>query len=113
MADPVKQMQTNQYVVIVMAVVLLFGAVQAVAVTAREYDPGTIVWMNLGLDLVMTVLLPVLLVQIARGAEPGGLKTAALALGAVGVLAGLVKLAARFSGDHGWWTGHFRYGIGG
>ncbi len=113
MTDPAKQMKTNQYVAIAMSVVLLFGAISAVTVTASEYDPSTLVWMHLGIDLLMTVLLPVLLVQVARGAEPGGLKTAALVVGALGVLAGLVKLAARFSSDHGWWTGHFNYSIGG
>jgi hypothetical protein len=109
MADPAKQMKTNQYAVIFMSVVLLFGAFNAVMVTADEYGPATLVWMGLGLDAVMTVLLLILLVQVGKGAEPGGLKTLALILGAVGFVAGLVKLAARFSSDHGWWTGHFNY----
>ena len=42
-----------------------------------------------------------------------GLKTVALILGGLGLLGGLTKLAARFSSDHGWWTGHFSYSIGG
>lgn len=109
-ADP-RQMKTNQYVVLFMSAVLIFGAVNAVVVTASEYDPATLVWMHFGLDLVMTVLLTVLLTAVARGAEPGGLKTAAMVLGPLGVLAGLVKLAARFSSDAGWWTGHFHYAL--
>ncbi|CAN1492007.1 hypothetical protein MCELHM10_00233 [Paracoccaceae bacterium] len=109
MADPAKQMKTNQTVVIFMSVVLLFGAVNAVMITADEYDPSTLVWMHLGLDAVMTVLLLVLLVQVGKAAAPGGLKTLALVVGAAGFVAGLVKLAARFSSDHGWWTGHFSY----
>lgn len=109
-ADP-RQMKTNQYVVLFMSAVLIFGAVNAVTVTADEYDPATLVWMNLGLDLVMTALLAVLLTAVARAAEPGGLKSAALGLGALGLIAGLVKLAARFSSDHGWWTGHFSYAL--
>ena len=102
MADPAKQMKTNQTVVIFMSVVLLFGAFNAVMITADEYDPATLVWMNLGLDAVMTVLLLVLLVQVGKGAGSGGLKALALVLGSVGFVAGLVKLAARFSSDHGW-----------
>jgi hypothetical protein len=111
MADPVKQAQTNQYVVLFMGVVLLFGAFNAVMITASEYDPQTLVFMHLGIDALMTVLLPILLVQVGREAPPSGLKTAAMVLGTVGVVAGLVKLAARFSSDHGWWTGHFSYSI--
>lgn len=110
MADA-KQMKTNQYVVLFLSAVLVFGAFNAVMITANEYDPETIVYMNLGLDLLMTVCLIALLAQVMKGAEAGGLKTAALGLGAVGLLAGLVKLAARFSSDAGWWTGHFTYAI--
>lgn len=111
MADPAQQAKTNSYVVLAMSAVLLFGAFNAVMVTANEYDPSTIVWMNLGLDLGMTVLLPILLVQVGKRAAPSGLKTAAMLLGVVGVLAGLVKLGARFSGDAGWWTGHYSYAL--
>ncbi len=111
MADPEKQMKTNQFAVIFMSVVLVFGAFNAVMITADEYDPATLVWMYLGLDVVITALLLVLLVQVGKNAEPGGLKTLALILGAVGFVAGLVKLAARFSSDHGWWTGHFNYAL--
>ncbi len=109
MADPAKQAKTNAYVVIGMSIVLLFGAFNAIMITAEEYDPETLVWMNLGLDVAMTVLLVVLLTQVAKLTEPGGLKTAALVLGPLGIIAGLVKLVARFSSDHGWWTGHFNY----
>jgi hypothetical protein len=109
-ADP-RQMKTNQYVVLFMSAVLIFGAVNAVMVTADEYDPASLVWMNFGLDLAMTVLLAVLLTVVAKAAEPGGLKTAAMVLGALGLIGGLVKLAARFSSDHGWWTGHFSYAL--
>jgi uncharacterized membrane protein YgdD (TMEM256/DUF423 family) len=109
MPDPTQQMKTNQYVIIGMSLVLLFGAFNAVMITANEYDPETLVWMNLGLDVAMTGLLVVLLVGVGRGAEASGLKTAAMLLGIVGLVSGLVKLAARFSSDAGWWTGHFSY----
>ncbi|MDZ4309694.1 MAG: hypothetical protein U1A24_03930 [Cypionkella sp.] len=111
MADPAKQAKTNAYVVIGMSIVLLFGAFNAITITADEYDPETLVWMNLVLDAAMTVLLGVILTQVARLNEPGGLKTAALVLGPLGIIAGLIKLAARFSSDHGWWTGHFNYAL--
>lgn len=109
MADPAQQMKTNTYVVIFMSLVLLFGAANAVMITADEYDPEILVWMYLVLDVLMTALLPVLMWQVGKGAAPGGLKTVAMLLGVVGLLAGLVKLAARFSSEAGWWTGHFNY----
>lgn len=109
MTDPARQAQTNQYILLGMSAVLIFGAFNAVMVTADEYDPSTLVWMNLGLDLALTGLLPVMLWQVAKSAPAGGLKTAAMLVGIAGLIAGLVKLAARFSSDHGWWTGHFSY----
>ena len=109
MDNPAKQMKTNQYVVIGMSIVLIFGAFTAVTVTADEYDPEILVWMHLAIDAAMTAILPILLVQVIRGAEPGGLKALAVLVGIAGVAAGLVKLAARFSSDAGWWTGHFTY----
>jgi hypothetical protein len=111
MADPVKQAQSNQYVVLFMGLVLLFGAFNAVMVTADEYGPASLVWLYLGLDALMTVLLPILMVQVAKSAPPSGMKTLAMVVGVAGILAGLVKLAARFSSDHGWWTGHFTYAL--
>lgn len=109
MADPAKQANLNAYVVIGMSIVLLFGAFNATMITADEYDPATLVWMYLGLDVVMTALLVVLLTQVGKSNEPGGLKTASMALGILGIVAGLIKIVARFSSDHGWWTGHFYY----
>ena len=111
MADPDKQMKTNQYAAIFMGAVLIFGAVNALMVVADEYDPSLDVWFNIALDTVMTGLMVILLAAIAKGAEAGGLKTVALLMGAAGVAAGLVKLGARFSGDAGWWTGHYNYAL--
>lgn len=111
MVDPAKQATTNAYVVIGMSVVLLFGAFNAIAITGDEYSPEILVWMYLGLDGLMTVLLAILWTQVARLNEPGGLKTAALILGPLGIIAGVIKLAARFSSDDGWWTGHFSYAL--
>ena len=111
MTDPAKQMKTNQYVVIAMSLVLVLGAFNAVMITADEYDPETLVWMHLGLDAAMTGLLVILLVGVGKGADASGLKTAAMLIGVAGLIAGLIKLTARFSSDHGWWTGHFSYSI--
>ena len=113
MTDPAKQMKTNQYVMIFMGAVLVFGALSAVMITANEYGPATLVWLYLGLDALMTVLMLVLLVQVGKGAEASGLKTLAMGVGVVGVVAGLVKLGARFSSEDGWWTGHYSYALGG
>ncbi|WP_395543345.1 hypothetical protein [Neotabrizicola sp. sgz301269] len=99
------------YIVIFMSVVLIFGAASAVVVTADEYDPASLVYLELGLDLAMTICLAVLLMQVLKSASEGGLRSAALVLGPLGLLAGLVKLAARFSSDAGWWTGHFSYAL--
>lgn len=112
MVDPAKQAKSNAYVVIGMSLVLLFGAFNAIAITADEYSPEILVWMYVGLDGLMTVLLAILLTQVAKLNAPGGLKTAALLLGPLGIIAGGIKLAARFSSDHGWWTGHFSYALG-
>ncbi len=113
MADPTKQMKQNQYVVMFMAAVLLFGAFNAVMVTADEYEPAGYVWFKVALDAAMTALTVILLATILRGAESGGLKVAAVLIGVVGLAAGLVKLGVRFTSDHGWWTGHLNYAIGG
>lgn len=112
MADPASQMKHNQFAAIFMSAVLLFGAVNAVMVTADEYDPEGYVWFNIALDAAMTGLLVILLVAILRGAPSGGLKTLAILAALVGLVAGAVKLVARFFSDHGWWTGHFNYALG-
>jgi hypothetical protein len=111
MTDPLKQAKTNQYVLIAMSLVLIFGAYTAVMVTGSEYDPAGIVWLNLALDAGMTVLAVILGVQVIRAPDAAGLKVVAILIGAVGFLAGLVQLAVRFSSDHGWWTGHYTYAL--
>ena len=111
MADPANQMKVNQYVIYGMSAVLIFGALNAVLVTAGEYEPAAYVWFKIALDAVMTGLLLILLVAVVNGAPSGGLKATALLLGPVGLVAGLVKLGARLSGDAGWWTGHYSYAL--
>jgi hypothetical protein len=108
---PESRAKSNMYVLIAMCAVLLFGAFQAVMVTANEYDPSTIVWMNVGLDALLTLMAVILLLAVASGAPAGGLKTLAMIAGVVAILAGLTKLGARFTGDDGWWTGHYSYSI--
>jgi hypothetical protein len=110
---PDSRAKSNMLVLIGMSAVLLFGAFQAVMVTANEYDPATLVWMNIGLDAALTLLSVIMLGAVASSAPSGGLKTLAMIVGVVGIIAGLVKLGVRFTGDAGWWTGHYSYTIGG
>jgi len=108
MVDP-KQAKSNLYVAGFMSIVLILGALYAVFVTASEYDPETLIWMYLLIDAAMTGLLVILLVRVMRAEFGGGLKALVLILGPLGVIGGLIKLGARFSSDHGWWTGHYSY----
>jgi hypothetical protein len=110
---PESRARSNMIVLIAMGAVQLFGAFQAVMVTASEYDPATIVWMNIGLDSLLTLMSAILLMAVLGSAPSGGLKALAVLAGALGIVAGLVKLGARFAGDDGWWTGHYSYAIGG
>ncbi|MEZ5796063.1 MAG: hypothetical protein R3D63_00305 [Paracoccaceae bacterium] len=111
MANAEAAMKQNQYALPLVGVVLILGAAGAVFLTASEYDSPTVVYMGLGFDLLMTIAVAGLLPIVARGAPASGLKTAAMGLGVLGLIAGIVKLIARFSSDHGWWTGHFNYAI--
>jgi hypothetical protein len=110
---PESRARSNMLVLIAMCAVLLFGAFQAVMVTADEYDPSSLVWMNIGLDSLLVLMSGILLSAVASGAPAGGLKTLSMIAGVVGIIAGLIKLGARFTGDDGWWTGHYSYAIGG
>ncbi|MGL4319584.1 MAG: hypothetical protein ACRCS3_01850 [Paracoccaceae bacterium] len=110
---PESRAKSNMIVLIAMGAVQLFGAFQAVMVTANEYDPSTIVWMNIGLDSLLTLMSGILLMAVLGNTPSGGLKPLAVVAGIVGVVAGLVKLGPRFMGDDGWWTGHYSYALGG
>lgn len=102
----------NAWVLIFMSAVLVFGAAQAIFVTAQEYDPAALVWMHFGLDVAMTLLSVILLIVVARSSGQTGLRGLAILAGILGIVAGAIKIAARFTSDHGWWTGHFNYGLG-
>ena len=102
-----KQAKSNHTIGLVMSVYLIFGALNAVFVRAGEYGSGTLIWMKLLIDVGMIGLLVVFLVKAAQPDDTGGLRTAFRVLGVIGVIAGLIKLGARFSGSHGWWTGHY------
>ncbi len=101
--DSAKQ---NRYVMISMGLVLMFGAFTAMTVPAGEYPPQFYAIFNIVLDATMTVFLVFLLVS-ARATPPGGLKPVARLIGAVGVLAGALKVLIRFTSDHAWWTGNY------
>jgi hypothetical protein len=96
----------NRYVMLGMAVVLIFGAVTALFQPAGEFPPTAYAIFSMCLDGLMTVLLGVLLVA-ERGGAPGGLKTAAMLAGVLGVMAGAVQVLIRFTSDHAWWTGNY------
>jgi hypothetical protein len=69
--------------------------------------------MNIGLDSLLTLMSGILLLAVFSNAPSGGLRALAIIAGFIGVIAGLIKLGARFAGDAGWWTGHYSYAIGG
>ena len=96
----------NLIIACFMAVVLIWGFHTGIMVPAGEFPPRSYQMMEIGLDLAMTVLLVILLVSL-RSSAGGVPKVAAIVLGAVGVAAGIGKLAIRFTSDHAWWTGNY------
>lgn len=108
--NPVNQ---NRYVVLFISAVLMFGAFNAVMITGDEYDPEMLVWMNLGLDIAMTICLVALLSIVLTRAPRDGLTGLSVLVGLAGLAAGIVKIGVRFTSDHGWWTGHYTYALGG
>lgn len=95
------------YLALFMGAVLIFGAATAVFQPAGEYPPSPMHFVEMGLDLLMTILLPVFLIKNLPAAPDDGLKTAATLIGWAGVVGGLIQLGARISSNHGWWTGHY------
>ena len=96
----------NTIVILVMSVVLIGGLISAVMIPAGEFPPYGYALFEIGLDTVMTILLAVL-VFADRNGPPSGLRSAAMLLGPVGIVAGLAQLVVRFTSDHAWWTGHY------
>ena len=96
----------NLIVACFMSAVLIFGFGMAITQPAGEFPPRFYQMLKIGLDLALTVILLVLVVSL-RSAEGGTAKVAAMALGTVGVAAGIGKLAIRFTSDHAWWTGNY------
>jgi hypothetical protein len=75
-------------------------------VPAGPYPPSPVHLLMFGLDVVITLILAVL-VRAERQAAPSGLRSGALILGPLGVLAGLLQIGVRLTSDHAWHTGHF------
>jgi hypothetical protein len=92
---------------LVICVLLLWGAFQALFVPAGEYVSRSTVYLQIAFDLSMTVALAAMLVQNASK-PPTALSGWLAWLGPVAMIGGVVQLVARVSSDHGWWTGHFR-----
>jgi hypothetical protein len=95
------------WIIVVMGAFMIWGGLRAVTVPAGEYPMPPMHLISMGLDLSMTLLMPVLLIRQLPEVPPGGLKTAGTLVGWSAVMAGLIHLGARFSGNHGWWTGHY------
>ncbi len=102
----VTQARNNAVVITLMAAVLVWGAASALTVPAGEFPPAPYHLVIMGLDVAMTLILAVLLAA-ERHADPSARKLGAMVLGSLGVVAGLVQVAIRFTSDHAWWTGHF------
>ncbi len=98
--------RNNTVVILLMGAVLIWGAVSAITVPAGEFPPSPYHIVMLGLDVLITAILAVL-VAAERSSPSSGLKSASMAIGALGVLAGLVQIGIRFTSDHAWWTGHY------
>ncbi len=96
----------NSFLILMMAAVLIGGLVSAVMIPAGEFPPRGYAIFSLCIDAAMAVILG-FLVMAERGLPQTGLTRAAVGLGAVGVVAGLVQVAIRFTSDHAWWTGHY------
>ncbi len=104
MAEP--NYRQTQLVMLFMGAFLIFGAVMATIMPADEFPPYAYAVFNIALDAVMTVLLVILLVG-TLSAPSGGLKPLAFGVGVLGILAGAVQVAIRFTSDHAWWTGNY------
>jgi hypothetical protein len=96
----------NTWVILGMAVVLIWGFVTAVTIPAGEYPPSGYAIFTMVLDAAMTLILTVLLVAESRNTG-SGLRAVAMVVGPLGVLAGAAQVIIRFTSDHGWWTGHY------
>ncbi len=95
------------YLSLMIGALLIWGAATAILIPAGEYPMPPAHYLDMGLDAALTILLAVSLVRFVPPAPDSGLKTAATLIGWAGVLGGLIQLAARFTSNHGWWTGHF------
>ena len=92
-----------------LAFFLVITCLWRVLATAHEYDSREMRWFSFGLDIFCLVALIAARAQIKRalpdGILPGGAQTVFL----IGLLAGIVVLAIRFTSDASWATGHLHY----
>jgi hypothetical protein len=96
-----------RFYIIILSLLQIYGAAQAIYAGHGEFQSSSMVWISLGFDIATTVILFPLLIKIYDEVEPTTARTAALVLGPVGIICGLIQIAARLSSHHGWWTGHF------
>jgi predicted phage tail protein len=104
---PTSGMREGEGWMLFITLYLLWHTFQALFVPAGEYGSRGLVWVEILLTLAMTIVLPV---QLAKnsGKPTTGLSLVLAVLGPVAVVGGVLQLIARFTSNHGWWTGHFR-----
>jgi hypothetical protein len=106
-----RQTRINSISALVAAGLQIVTTIEALFVTAQEYDPAGMVWLSLGLDAGIAVAFGVLFFQLLK-VEPGTpWRAIGLPAAAIASVLSLVQVAIRFTSDHGWWTGHLNYAL--
>jgi hypothetical protein len=101
-----RKLDQSPWVPVAIGAWLIFVFWLAATSPAGEYPPAGYVWFTIALDALLPLILSILVLR--AGTYPAGLPRAlAVVVGGAGVLAGIGKLAIRFTSDHGWWTGNY------
>jgi hypothetical protein len=90
----------------VLGAYMVWSAWQALTVAAGEFPMSPGHYLEMAIDLGMTLVLGGLVVTLFR-APLTAPRLGAIVLAAAGLLGGLVQLGIRFTSDHGWWTGQY------
>ena len=98
--------KTNYYAAVLCGLALLWGAYSAVMLPGGEYPMPPAHYLEMALDLGLTIVITALTLINLRAAPDTNLRSVAIIIGFIGVAAGLIQLGIRLHSDHGWWTGH-------